>query len=110
MRVREYVLWKQLENRKQKNKTIIAGRNPKFRISALLVAHGSYHIATFIYRESYKNLNEAEMKKEIKKKSYSEDLRSKYIEGIEKLEHYVEDHKILREDLPKFFKTNPLVI
>lgn len=109
-RVMEYVLGKQLENRKQKSKTKKAGKSPKFRISDLLIAHGSYHVATFIYQDFYKNLNAVEMKKEIKKNNLSKEFHSKYLEGIKRLENYVAQHKILREDLPKFFKTNPLVI
>ena len=109
-RVMEYVIGKQLENRKRKSKTKKAGKNPKFRILDLIIAHGSYHIATFIYRESYKSLSEDKIKKEVKKKTFSKDIITRYNEGIKKIEQYVEKHQINREDLPKFFKINPLVI
>lgn len=109
-RVMEYVLGKQIENRKQKSKTKKAGKSPKFRMSDLIIAHGSYHIATFIYRESYKNLSEDKIRKEVKKKTFSNGIIHKYNEGIKKLEGYVNKHEINREDLARFFKVSPLTI
>lgn len=101
----EYVIEKQLEHRRKKRNTKKLGKTPKYRLSDLIIAHGSYHVATRLYEKFFHGIPLQDKKKSATNFKYPSRLDEEYKNALHDLEKVIRDRKINKGTLPQFFKS-----
>jgi hypothetical protein len=100
----DYVLTRQSEGRAKKRKSKKLGKRPRFSITDLTVAHGSYHLAEMVYRELFYGLSHEKIEEAAKRPKLPEKVERIYTKVLDLLVKHIEDKKVKREEIPQFFK------
>lgn len=103
----EYSSRKRAENRNKKTKTKKKGKTPRYRFGDLIIAHGTFHIASLLYKRYFSKKSITELKKAINiYDRYVEKFDKHYPKLTERIENKLKKKGINRYDLAKHFKLN----
>jgi hypothetical protein len=104
-RAMEFILDKQSGMRGKKRKIKKQGKTPRYRLSDLIVAHGSYHIASMVFKNMMSGVDSGKIEKFAKNFKITKTVEKIYEKALKDLEQHVTLHNISKENLPQYFKS-----
>ena len=109
--VLETVLKNQAEHRNKKRKTQHEGKTPRYKVSDLVISHGSYHIAAKIYQKYFNSTTPTvDLERVVKNKKLPSTFSHDYKEVLDEISVFMESEGINREDFARYFKSNVLIV